>query len=805
MWGMGVSGPAICYFHKQSVMLSNYIKTSFRSFKKHSSYGILNIAGLAVGIACAAFIFLWVEDELNFDQQFAKKDRLYRILETQTYEGKTGTFWATPGPLAAGIKAEIPGIKNAARLSWTRKMLFTKDEKPVYVAGAYADQALFDMLQLPFIKGNPATAFKDPHSLVINEKTARLFFGEEDPIGKTLKVDNRDPYTITGVMKNLSENTSFDFEWLAPYVIYEAQNQWLKEWGNNGTMTYVELQANASVPAVNKKLEHYLSTKGDIETTCFLFSMNDWRLYSGFENGKQTGDGRIKYVRLFTLIAWIILAIACINFMNLSTARSSQRAREVGVRKVLGAAKSKLVTQFICESLFLAFVAVFIALIMIYVFMPGFNTLVEKKLALDITNPWHLGGLLGIGLLSGLVAGSYPAFFLSSFNPVFVLKGLKLKGSASAGFIRTGLVVTQFTISIMLILATVVIYHQIQHIRHRQLGYDRQHLVYMDLRGDMGKHFSAIKNQLLATGAVQNAALSSSTILSFGSNGSNFTWGGKDPAVDVLITQEEVSPEYVSTMGLKLVSGRDFYTDSKSDSNSIIINETLARMITKDNPANNTLTRGDGTKYEITGVIKNFVYNDLYGKSVPLILYANPEGARFLTIRFKPGANVPDALKKVEQIMVANNPGYPFEYEFVDTEFNNRFKMEAMIGKLAGMFAILAIFISCLGLFGLAAYTAERRTKEIGIRKIMGASISGLASLLSRDFMRLVLFSCVIAFPISWYTMSRWLNDYAYRISIQWWMFVLAGVLALAIALLTVIFQAIKVALANPLNSLKSE
>jgi putative ABC transport system permease protein len=789
-------------------MLNNYIKTSFRSFKKHSSYGFLNIAGLAVGIACAAFIFLWVEDELSFNHQFAKRDQIYRILENQTYEGKVGTFWATPGPLAAGIKAEIPGIKESARLSWTQKTLFSRDnDMPAYVSGAFADPTLFTLLDLPFVKGNPATAFKELHSLVINERTAHLFFGDTDPIGKSLKVDNTDPYIITGVMKNLSENTTFDFEWLAPYPVYEAQNTWLKEWGNNGTMTFVELLPNANAGAVNKQLHGYINSKDkQIGTTCFLFAMNDWRLFSGFENGKQTGDGRIRYVRLFMLIAWIILAIACINFMNLSTARSSLRAREVGVRKVLGAGKGKLIGQFISESLFLSFIAVVLAVVIIYVCMPGFNTLVEKKLSLDLFNPRHFGALLAIGLLSGLVAGSYPAFFLSSFNPVFVLKGLKLKGTASAGFIRTGLVVTQFTVSIMLILATVVIYNQIQHIRHRHLGYDRENLVYMPVRGEAGKHFSAIKNHLIATGVVQNATLSRSAILSLGSNSSNFNWGGKDPAKDVLITQETGSPEYISTMGLALVSGRDFYANSQADSNSVIINEALAKIILKDNPANTMMTIiSSNEKYEIIGVVKDFVYNDLYASSMPMMLYCNPGDGGFLTIRFKKSAEITAALAKVEQVMTSSNPGYPFEYTFVDAEFDTRFKTEKLIGKLSGMFAALAIFISCLGLFGLAAYTAERRTKEIGIRKIMGASISGLASLLSKDFMRLVMISCVIAFPLSWYTMNKWLEDYAYHTSIHWWMFVLTGVLALLIALVTVIFQAIKVALANPLNSLKSE
>jgi putative ABC transport system permease protein len=526
-------------------------------------------------------------------------------------------------------------------------------------------------------------------------------------------------------------------------------------------------------------------------------------LYDSFENGKEV-PGRIKYVNLFSLIAWIILIIACINFMNLSTARSEQRAREVGVRKVLGAGKGKLIGQFIGESLILALVSAVIAVAIIYLSLPAFNSLVEKQLSLNLTNPLHIGGILAIAIICGLIAGSYPAFYLSSFNPIMVLKGLKIKASGSAGFIRKGLVVTQFSISIILIISTILIYQQIHHIKNRDLGYNKQDLIYVQLQGKMRQHFNAIKNDLLSTGVVKNASLSNSRVLNLGSNTGDFGWTGKDPNKQVLITVEGVSPEYISTMGMHLKNGRDFYPDAKGDSNNIIINETLAKLITKKDAVGSILTNG-GQNYTVVGVIKDFIYNDMYSPGSPLILFSDTSNTNFMSIRFKTGSNLKTALSKVENVIKSANPGFPFEYKFVDEQFDQLFKTETLIGKLASVFAVLAIFISCLGLFGLAAYTAERRTKEIGIRKVLGASANGLAGLLSKDFLKLVAISCIISFPIAWWIMNNWLESYAYRIKINWMIFLVAGLLALFIALITVSFQAIKAAIANPVKSLRSE
>ncbi|RNI34254.1 FtsX-like permease family protein [Hanamia caeni] len=785
-------------------MIHNYLKTTFRNLWKNKGFTFLNIFGLGIGIACASLIFLWVEDEINFNNYFSNKENLYKIKDSQTYDGTTFTFDATPGPLAAGIKTEIPGIKNTARASWGNQSLFSLGDKNIYERGMYVDSSFLKMFQLQFVQGNASKAFEQLQSLVITEKMAHKFFGNDNAIGKSLRVDNNTSSIVTGVISDLPESVSFQFDWLAPFKIFENQNNWLQSWRNNGVLTYVELQPGADPKAINRKLYNYVQSKAeDAEAKMSVYPMSRWRLYDSWKDGKEV-PGRIKYVNLFSLIAWIILLIACINFMNLSTARSEKRAREVGVRKVLGAGKSKLVGQFIGESIILALISAVVAICATYVVLPAFNTLVEKQLSIRLFQPLHISALLAISLICGLVAGSYPAFYLSSFNPVAVLKGNRLKTNGSAGFIRKGLVVVQFTISIILIISTIIIYQQINHAKNRSLGYDKENLIYLPLQGKLKEHFNAVKNDLVQTGIVKDAALSQSTILQLGSNTADFQWQGKDPDKQVLITVESVSPEYTSTMGMKLEKGRNFYSDIKSDSGNIIINQTLAKIIGGKNIIGSLITDGDN-KFTVVGVIDDFVYNNLYSPSSPLILFPDTSGTNFLTIRLKKTSNVAGALEKVENVIKGNNPGFPFDYKFVDDQFDQFFKTEMLIGKLASVFAILAIFISCLGLFGLAAYTAERRTREIGIRKVLGASANGLAGLLSKEFLILVLISCLLAFPIAWWMMHNWLDSYEYRASISWPIFLVAGLLAMLIALLTVSVQAIKAALANPIQSLRSE
>ena len=788
-------------------MIKNYLKTTLRSLLKNRSYSFLNITGLAIGIACASLIFLWVQDELTFNHNFAKRNVLYKVYENQTYEGKISTFFGTPGPMAKAMRTEIPAIKNTARMTGDgASQLFVLGDKSITEIGNYADPEIFSMLQLPFVKGSDVNAFKQLHSVVINETMAQKFFGDADPIGKSLKINNEQDYIVTGVFKDLPKNSTYQFKWLAPLENIDHKQPWMDIWGANWVRTLVELEPNANVAAINKQLSNYIAskTKSTNNTVCFLFSMNDWNLHNHFTDGKIDG-GRIQYVKLFSFIAWVILLIACINFMNLSTARSEQRAKEVGVRKVMGAGKGKLIGQFIGEAVIMSFIAVLVAVGLIYLAMPYFNTLVQKQLAVDLFDPLHLLYLISISIITGLLAGSYPAFYLSSFNPITVLKNIKIKSSAGSGFIRQSLVVIQFSVSIILIIGTIVIYQQIQHIKSRNLGYSKDNLVYIYLQGDQSDHFSAVYNDLKRSGIVENAALSDNIALEVGSNSDNYTWEGKDASKNPLISWQNVSPQFVSTMGMKLVSGHDFNANSASDSTNVIINEAFAKQMGKEGRVGGLIRGSSKVPFQIIGILKDYLYNDMYGAPAPLMLYNHPSGTSVLTIRFKSGIDMQDALTKAGTIVKADFPGYPFEYQFIDDNFNQLFKTETLTGTLSGIFAWLAIFISCLGLFGLAAYTAERRIKEIGIRKVLGASVTGLTGLLSKDFLQLVGISCAIAFPVAFWALHKWLESYQYRVDINWWVFVLAGVLAMLIALVTVSFQAIKAALTNPVKSLRSE
>ena len=809
-------------------MFTNFFKTSIRNLLKNKGYSSLNILGLAIGIACAGLIFLWVEDEVGFDKNNVKKDRLYLVKTNDKVDDGVFTHSSTAGPTAQAMQATIPGIANTCRTTeGGTSYLFNIGDKSVNASGKYAEPSFFSMFTLPFIQGNASTAFLQLHSIVITEKTATKFFGnEKNVMGKTVRMDNKQDYVVTGVLKDLPENSSIQFEWLAPFTVWLTDNPWAEKWDNFGITTYVELQPGIDVATINK---HLLNPLYDLTTQknetaestvhLFLFGMNDWYLRNEFDNGKPTGGGRIAYVHLFSIIAWIILFIACINFMNLATAGSEKRSKEIGVRKVLGAGKRKLIFQFIGEAVFMALLAAIVAILIMALVLPSFNLLVQKTLSLNLTNPFHFAALLLITLICGLVAGSYPSLYLSSFNPVFVLKGIKLK-TGSAANIRKGLVVTQFAVSIILIIGTIIIYQQIQHVKSRDIGYNKNNLLQLDAQGQIVKGFTAIKQDLVNTGIVENAALADHTTIDGGNNTSNINWQGKNPTSNIIISQRLVSTEFMSTAGMHIVEGRDFqpgdvveFGDNHmpKDSNqvfNVIVTESMKKLLGTGSAIGKKMERQTdrGTfKMVVAGVVKDYVYGNMYGQSAPVIFYYIPQAASLLYVRIKPQSNPENALAAIAAVIKKDNPGYPFEYKFVDDQFNAMFLNEMLISKLSRVFAALAIFISCLGLFGLAAYTAERRTKEIGVRKVLGASVSGIAALLSADFIKLVFISCIVAFPVAWWAMHNWLQGYQYRIEISWWIFLIAGVVALVIALLTVSFQAIKAAVANPVKSLRTE
>ena len=793
-------------------MIKNYFKTSVRNLLKNKGYSFLNIFGLAIGITCAGLIFLWVEDEVSYDQFNAKKDNLYFIREHQKYETYTATFGSTPGPLAPAMQAEIPGIANTCRLDDQNATLFTIGDKTIYAGGIYTEPSLFSMFTLPFVEGDAKTVFKQRYSLVITETTAKKFFGSsKNVVGKTVRLDNSQDYVVSGVIKDIPQNSSLQFEWAAPFEIMYDKSPWQHQWGNNSLSTYVELKPGVDAATVNKQLYGFIQQRiPDATARPFLFSMNHWHLYDEFDNGVATGGGQIEYVRLFSIIAWIILFIACINFMNLATARSEQRAKEVGVRKVLGAGKQKLIGQFIGEAFFMAVLAAIVAVIMMYLLLPLFNTLVEKQMFLALTQPSHIFSLLAITVICGLVAGSYPSLYLSSFNPVFVLKGIKLK-DGSAAIVRKGLVVMQFSISIILIISTVIVFQQIQHVKSRDLGFNRNNLIEADAQGNLANYYEGMRRDLLNSGVVEDVALSNHTMLYGGNNTGGFDWEGKAPGAKILISMRYVTPEYFNTAGMNLLKGRGFTAiDSVESTNmNVIITRSFEKLMGTETAVGKIIREGGdttGTKINVVGVTNDYVYGNMYGTPDPVMfICTSPGRTNKMYLRLKESHAATAALAKIEAVIKKNNPAYPFNYRFVDEQFNRMFQNEALISKLSRLFALLAIVISCLGLFGLAAFTAERRTKEIGVRKVLGATVPGIAALISKDFLKLVAVACVLAFPVAWWMMNSWLLNYQYRISISWWIFFVAGAAAILIAICTVSYQAIKAAFANPVKSLRTE
>ncbi|MBS1664967.1 MAG: ABC transporter permease [Bacteroidetes bacterium] len=793
-------------------MLRNYLKTALRNFWKNKTYSSLNLFGLAIGIACAGLVFLWVEDEMSFDTMYSKRDRINFVLMNWEYPDQTRTLVSTSALMAPALKAEIPGIAKVCRIDdESQNRLFSVGDKVLYSWGRYVDTSFFGMMDAAFVEGNAKSAFPQLYSILLTEKAAIKFFGTtQHVVGKTVRMDHKQDFVVTGILKDLPTNATLQYEWLMPFDLYFKENKQLDNWGNDSPLTMVEVQPGANVATINKQLHSFIQSKQPKSIArAFLFPMKDWRLRWEFANGKQTGGGRITYVYLFSVIAWIILLIACINFMNLATARSEKRGREVGVRKVLGAEKGRLVAQFIAEALLMSLLAAFVAVMLVSVALPAFNLLVEKQLLLDLLRPAHLVFLVSIVLVCGLVAGSYPSLYLSSFNPVTVLKGLKIQPGGAA-FIRKGLVVLQFTVSIVLIIGTVIIFQQIEHIKSRNLGFTKDHVLEVGSIFNVNKYFPVVKQELLNTGVVENASLADHTIIHGGNNTDDLRWAGKDPSRKELISIREVGPELTETMGMKIVDGRGFtINDSAGGPDKylhLLVTETLAKHMGPGSAVGKIIMSGDSS-YQgvVVGVVKDYVYGDMYGQPDPVVFLCHPQVGGFLYVKMRASAHPEQDLAKVEAVMKKVNPGYPFDYRWVDEQFNAMFNNEVLISKLSRVFAALAIFISCLGLFGLAAFTAERRTKEIGIRKVLGASVGSIARLLSVDFLKLVVVSNLVAFPVAWMVMDNWLKSYAYRVAIHGWVFVVAGVAAVLIALVTVSFQAVKAGVANPVKSIKAE
>lgn len=789
-------------------MLKNYIKIAFRNLWKTRGYSFLNIFGLALGITVASLIFLWIEDEVNYDSLFENREHIYAIKNVQAYDGRTYVFSSNPGPLVPGLKEDFPEVEYATRSSWPQKTLFNLGEKTIFENGTFVDPDFMEIFSLDFTEGQIENALSQPEQVVISEAMARRFFNRTNVVGETILVDAETQLTVSGVFRDLPSNVSLSFDWLRPYQVYYSQNGWLEQWGSNALQNFVQLRPGTDLASVNEKIYDFIPKKSGNDgygSRLRLYPMGRWHLYNAFDQDGNEIEGSIKYVRLFSVVAWIVLIIACINFMNLATARSQKRAKEIGVKKVVGAGRGGLIRQFISESILLAFLAGLLAIVLAALLLPYFNQVVSKELTLGLFEPAHLLFLLGIILATGMVAGSYPAFYLSSFEPIGVLKGLAVR-TGGANFIRRGLVVLQFAASITLVVCTMLIYMQIRHAKNKDLGYDRSGLITTTVYPKISTHYQAIKQELNAHGLIEKAGISKHSILGLGSNTGDFSWQGKDPNLEVLITIDDTDGEYFETLGLKMLAGRPFREDIQADSLSIIINKSLATLMgIADDPIGKTMSRSWGDDFTIIGMVDDFMVSNIHSSGEPVVFGALLDQGNVMTMRLAGNQDLTAKMEEIGAVFKKFNPEYPFEYRFVDERFDQLFRTEALMGNLSRIFAVMAILISCLGLFGLAAYTAERRTKEIGIRKVLGASVLGLTNMLSREFVILVSVACLIAFPLSYWMMENWLGNYSYRIEIPWWVFLAAGATALIIALLTVSSQAIRAAIANPVNALRDE
>lgn len=785
-------------------MIKNYLKVAFRNLWRSKGFSFINIAGLSIGMASAMLIALWIYNQVSYDR-FHKNDQyLYQAWNCGTFDGAIHCWDNVPKILGPTLKLDFPEIDDVVRIN-TRWFVTRTVDKKVSSRALIADSTFLSMFSFPMIKGDPKTALNNSYSMVITEKMATKMFGNEPALNKVIAIDSNN-FTITGILKNLPSNTKFDFEMILPWSYMVRTGQDDQDWGNNSCHTFVQLKPNIDPDVFNKKVEDVTKrhSAGAEQQEIFLHHISNWHLYSRFENGKIAG-GQIELVRMLAIIAGFILLIACINFMNLSTARSEKRAKEVGIRKVAGANKGLLITQFLGESLLLAFIAGILSVIIVFICLPSFNTLVAKQLELPITNLYLWLAALTFIFISGIVAGSYPAFFLSSFQPASVLKGLYKKSHAVINR-RKILVVVQFTFAIILVISTIVVTQQIRHAQNRQAGYERGQLVYHWLSGDLYNNFARLKNELLQSGAVLSISRTNSPLTSVMSNSWGFEWPGKPPGDKTIINTFTQDEGIISTAGLQLVGGRDFDLDKyPADSTAILLNESALKAMRLDNPLGQIIRYGD-VQYRIVGVFKNFVLESPFETIAPMaILGAKLDWFNVINMKLNPDRAVSDNLAEIEKIYTRNNPAYPFEYHFADDDYKLKFEDAQRFGTLTTLFAGLAIFISCLGLFGLAAYMAENRAREIGIRKVMGASVLTITALLSRDFLLLVLISLLIAVPIAGYAMSMWLESFTYRVNIEWWIFVLAGSLSMLISLLTVSYQSIRAALANPIKSLRTE
>jgi len=776
-------------------MLRNYLLITFRNLVKNGFYSFINIAGLAIGIACSILILLWVADETSFDNFHPKRDRLYQVWVNAHFDNQVNSWTSLPLPTYEELKTADANIARALVIDWGGDHLLTvSEEKRMNKRGYNVSEEFLEMFQFPLIAGNAEQVLDDAANIVITESAAKALFGNEDPMGKTIRVDNGTELKVAGILKDIPTNSSFQFDFLLPYKYWRSTNPWVvrneTNWGNYSFQVFVELNEANNKDAVENSIRKMLDKHGEdkeMKHEFFLYPLLRWRLYSNFENGVEQG-GMSDYVQLFTIIAVFIIVIACINFMNLATARSERRAREVGIRKSVGSRRHELIFQFIGESLIISFISFLIAVIAAQILLPAYNTLVDKRLFIDYASKEFWLASLGVIVITGVVAGSYPAFYLSGFQPVKVLKGKPTIGKG-ASLPRKILVTLQFGFSIVLIISMFVIYNQIQLVKGRAIGYSQENLITVPLNGSYHDNLKSLNVDLFGSGAVESLVRANSAITDVNSN--NFVgWPGKPEELKVIFTTIVTDYDWAKTMGVKMIEGRDFSEDFKSDSNAIVVNKAAVKIMGLKDPIGTELDLW-GKKRKLIGVYDDVLMGSPYEEVKPMFSVLDDWWGS-ITIRLKKGNDLQASLQTVEGIFKKYGPAYPFDYKFVDVEFQKKFTQINLTSKLASIFAILAVVITGLGLFGLASYTAEQRTKEIGIRKVLGATVTSLVNLISKDFSIMVIIAFVIFAPLSWWFMNMYLERYAIRTPISWWIFPLTGAIALVFALLIVSTQAFR-------------
>lgn len=788
----------------RNLMFENHFKTSWRSLLRNKTFSTINITGLAIGMASAILVLVWIAEQFSFDQFHQKKDRIYQLYNLGVIDGKKEAWDGTSSLVGPVLQLNFPQVEEMFRVNWVSNLIFTTGDKHLEAQGLFTDPGFLKSLDFPLTSGDKNTALNKPESVIITESFAERLFNNIDVVGQTMKVDSNANFTITGIIKDPPLNTRFGFDYLIP-MDYRKQINWeIAKWEDYGVETYVMLKPGVTEETANQLFRDVIKTHAPaMKNELFVHPMPKWYLYSGFENGKITG-GRIKMVRLFAIIGAFILLIACINYMNLSTAKSEKRSREVGIRKVIGAGKTSLVWQFIGESVLVAFIAGIIALLLAELSIGLFNDLVYASLSIPYHDPYFwLYGILFI-LFTGIIAGCYPALYLSSHRPIQVLKGV-FKAANGLVAPRKVLVVFQFSFAIVFIVCTIVVYRQIQFGQSRDPGFNLKNLVYVYLRGEINNKYPALRDELYKSGAIESVTRTNSPISLTWTSDQSFEWTGKDPNMKPSFATFHSDNDFAKTMGLSIIAGRDINALTyPTDTMAVLLNESAVKVMGLKEPVGQRLTSSQGD-WQVVGVVKDFIVGSPYHPVSPIIIQGPKNWFGTLTFRLSNSNSVADNLSVIGELLKKYNPDYPSSFVFVDEDRASNFQGDRHTGKLAALFAGLAIFISCLGLYALASYTAANRVKEIGVRKVLGASVASITAMLSKDFLKLVIISFFIASPVAWWMMSSWLNNYMYRVNLSAWIFVITALLSITIALITVSFQAIKAAMANPVKSLRTE